>query len=218
MNFSNHQTFRNMTKAQALLKLAKRQGLLRARDLDAHGIPRVYLQRLCQQGLLERVERGLYAFPDTKVTEHHSLVQVMRRVPHGVIALLSALRFHNLTTQLPADVWLAIGPSARKPGLTRPRLRIVRFSGAALTYGVQAHKVEGVTLRVTTQAKTVADCFKYRQKLGLDLALEALNDYAQAGGSFDELWQAALVCRVAKTMKPYIEASGWRSDPPHPPT
>jgi predicted transcriptional regulator of viral defense system len=213
MRLYETQTFSNMTKMQRLLRLAERQGLVRARDLDAHCIPRAYLQRLCQQGLLERVERGLYAFPQTNITEHHSLVQVMRRVPHGVIALLSALRFYNLTTQLPADVWLAIASSARKPSLTRHRLRVVRFSGAALTYGVAEHRVEGVVLRVTTEAKTVADCFKYRQKLGLDLALEAFNDYVQTGGSLADLWEAAIICRVTRTMQPYMEASGWRSKP-----
>ena len=195
-----------MTKMQLLLELVARSGVIRAGELDAHDIPRVYLQRLFEQGLLERIERGVYALVDRDVTQHHSLTLAIRRVPHGIIVLLSALQFHNLTTQLPSEVWLAIDRSARRPRVGYPPLRIVRFSGPNASYGVEEHVVEGVTLRVTSKAKTVADCFKYRNKLGLDVALEALRDFIRGRGSRDELWRAAGVCRVQRVIRPYMES------------
>jgi predicted transcriptional regulator of viral defense system len=189
-----------------VLILARTAGLLRPRDLGAHGIPRVILTRLSRKGLLKKVGRGLYVLPEADLSEHHSLAQAGKRVPHGVICLLSALRFHGLTTQSPFEVWMAIDVKARKPHLEAPPLRIVRFSGNALAYGVEEHRVEGVVVRITSPAKTVADCFKYRNKIGLDVALEALKDYRRAGKSLDDLWKAAEVCRVSSVIRPYLEA------------
>ena len=137
---------------------------------------------------------------------HHALALATRQVPHGIIALLSALQFHGLTTQLPSEVWFAIHRNARRPRIDYPPLRIVRFSGANLTYGIEEHSVEGITLRITDQAKTVADCFKYRNKIGLEVALEALRDFIRQGGSLDALWKAAAVCRVARVIRPYLES------------
>lgn len=189
-----------------VLTLARKVGVLRPRDLQAHGIPRVVLTRLHRKERLKRVARGLYVLPEADLSEHHTLAEASKRVPHGVVSLLSALRFHGLTTQSPFEVWIAIDVKARKPRVEAPPLHIVRFSGKALAYGVEEHSVEGVTVRVTSPAKTVADCFKYRNKIGLDVAVEALRDYRRSRKSLDDLWKAAQVCRVASVIRPYLEA------------
>jgi predicted transcriptional regulator of viral defense system len=195
------------TTTDRLIELVRSQGLLRPCDLTELGIPRVSLTRAVRRGQLERVGRGLYGLPDREVSEYGSLAEVARRVPKGVVCLLSALRFHGLTTQAPFEVWLAIENKALAPKLDYPTLRIVRFSGAALTEGVEEHVVDGVTVRVTGVAKTVADCFKYRNKIGLDVALEALREawYAKRMTG-DDLWHYAKVCRVANVMRPYLDS------------
>ena len=190
-----------------LVNLARRTGILRPRDLDAHGIARVYLKMAVEQGAIVRVGRGLYVPRGAKPTEHHSLAQAAKRVPKGVVCLLSALRFHDLTTQSPFEVWLAIGEKSRLPKLDSPPLHIVRFSGRALTYGVEEHRVEGVPVRVFSPAKTVADCFRYRNKIGLDVALEALRDcIRKRKATRDEIWHAARACRIANVIRPYLES------------
>jgi predicted transcriptional regulator of viral defense system len=159
------------------------------------------------QGAIVRVGRGLYVPRGAKPTEHHSLAQASKQVPNGVVCLLSALRFHDLTTQSPYKVWLAIGEKSRLPRPENPPLRIVRFSGKSLAYGVQDHRIEGVPVRVFSPAKTVADCFRYRNKIGLDVALEALRDCTRKRkATMDEIWKAARVCRVANVMRPYLES------------
>jgi len=163
---------------------------------------------MTEAGTLERIGRGLYVPVGAKVTEHHALAEAAKRAPHGIVCLLSALAFHRMGTQSPHEVWLAIDVKTRKPaeGECVP-LRIVRFSGRARTFGVEQHTIERVGVNVTTRAKTVADCFKYREKLGLDVALEALKAYlGKRGRSMDALLEAASVCRVANVMRPYIEA------------
>jgi len=191
----------------AILDLARAQGLLRPRDLTALGLPRVVLTRLVRRGQLVRVGRGLYALPDRRVSEHASFAEVARKHPQGIVCLLSALRFHNLTTQSPFEVWLAIPNKARAPRMDYPPLRIVRFSGPALTEGIEAHMIDGVPVRITGVAKTVADCFKYRNKIGLDVALEALREaWREKRVSRDELWRYAELCRVANVMRPYLES------------
>jgi len=162
---------------------------------------------MTQAGELERVGRGLYVPTGTKVTEHHTLVEAAVRVPHGIVCLLSALRFHDIGTQSPHEVWLAIDVTAWKPVVDWPPIRLVRFSGPALTFGVESHKLEGVPVRITSREKTVADCFKYRNKIGLDVALEALREYLRSRKrSVDELVRAAKICRVSRVMQPYLEA------------
>lgn len=196
-----------LTGMQRLTALARRQGALRARDLAARGIPYVYLRRLCDRGVLLRCGRGLYMLADSDVTEHHSLVEACKRVPRGVVCLLSALRFHGMTTESPHEVWMAVDRSAHRPRVDAPPLHVVRFSGPALTDGVGKHRIEGVTVLVYSAAKTVADCFKFRHKIGLDVALEALRDYQRYKlGTVDELWRHARTCRVARVMRPYMEA------------
>ena len=197
------------TTAERLIDLARSQGLIRPRDLVPKGIPTVYLTRAVRHGQLERVGRGLYGLPGRQVSAHGSLAEVARRVPRGVVCLLSALRFHGLTTQAPFEVWLAIENKAVTPKLDYPPLRIVRFSGAAFTRGIEKHVVDGVSVRVTGVAKTVADCFKFRNKIGLDVALEALREAWHAKRmTSDDIWRHAKICRVANVMRPYLESLG----------
>ena len=180
---------------------------MRARDLAEKGIPRQYLTIARERGLLERVDRGLYAFPGALQTEHRSLVEVCARVPNGVICLLSALQYHALTTQSPCEVWVAIGSSSKVPRLATVQIRIARFSEATLTAGVQTRTLDGAELRVYNPAKTVADCFKYRNKIGVDVAVEALRDYLRLRpGSVDDLVAYGRICRVERVMDPYLEA------------
>lgn len=194
-------------KTDRILDLARELGILRPRELDQYGIPRKYLYRLEQKGKLQRVGRGLYALPDARPSENRSLAEAAKRVPSGVICLLSALRFHELTTQAPFEVWMAIGQKAWRPRVEYPPLRIVRFSGAALREGVEEHVVEGVPVSVFSPAKTVADCFKYRNKVGLDVAIEALRECLRARRcSRDDLWYFGRVCRVHNVIRPYLEA------------
>lgn len=195
------------SKAKTLLALAEQQGIIRPKDLAPLGIPKEYLWQFYQRGLLERSGRGLYYLPGPQITEYHSLVEAAKRAPQGIICLLSALRFHQLTTQAPFEVWLAIDNKAYKPQSDSPPLRIVRFSGSALTTGIEEHCLEGVTVKIYCPAKTVVDCFKYRNKIGTDVAIEALKEaFAQKRTTIDEVWHYAKICRVAKIIYPYLES------------
>jgi len=189
------------------LELVAKLGVIRPRDLATQGIPRKYLNLLYHKGLIRKSGRGLYVAADAKPTEHRSLVEVCKRVPHGVVCLLSALQFHGLTTQLPYEVWLAIDRKARIPKEPGLPIRTIRFSGKARTEGVQIHQIEGVQVRIYSPAKTIADCFKFRNKVGLEVAIEALMDgLSKRVCKVDELLRYAQVCRVSKIMKPYMEA------------
>ena len=197
-----------LNQQEKVLRLARRQRVLRPRDLAARGLPADYLWRLSRDRQLVKVGRGLYAWPGQGGTEHSTMVEAALRVPQGVVCLLSALRFHGLTTQEPFAVWLALDGKARLPKEDLLPLRMVRFSGAALTEGVGHYPVEGVQVPIYTPAKTVADCFKYRHKIGLEVALEALREgLRQRAFTADELWHYAKVCRVANVLRPYWEAS-----------
>jgi predicted transcriptional regulator of viral defense system len=190
-----------------IAELAWATGVLRPRDLQVHGIARQYLRFAEQQGLVVRSGRGLYVPADADVTEFHTFAEAAKRAPRGIICLLSALRFHNIGTQNPFEVWMAIGEKDRRPRSDHPRIRIVRFSKQSLEFGKETHKIEGVPTSVFSLAKTVADCFKYRNKVGLDVALEALRESLRSRKArIADLWQAAKVCRVANVMKPYMEA------------
>ncbi|MDR0439909.1 MAG: type IV toxin-antitoxin system AbiEi family antitoxin domain-containing protein [Candidatus Accumulibacter sp.] len=195
------------TIADRLLDLAASKGLLRANDLSSQGIPRVALTRAIRRGQLERIGRGLYGLTARPVSAYGTLAEVARLVPKGVICLLSALRFHDLTTQAPFEIWLAIDNKAAAPRLDYPPLRLVRFSGAALTEGIEEHIVDGVTIRITNVAKTVADCFKFRNKIGLDVALEALREaWGSRQMTSDEIWHYAKIDRMSNVMRPYLES------------
>lgn len=194
------------TKATTLLRLA-RKGPVRARDLEGAGIPRAYLTRLCERGLLEQVDRGLYRLADAPVTELSSLAEVSKRVPHAIIGLLSALQVHGMTTEVPPAVWVLIDRHARTPKVTSPALEVVRASGGALSHGVETRVIDGVEVKLTTPAKTVADCFRFRRHVGLEVALAALKDYLrQRKGSVDALVEAAQADRIYGYLRPYLEA------------
>ena len=191
----------------AVLELAERQPLLRARDLTAQALPTVVLSRLVAAGKLERVARGVYSLPGRALSEHRSLAEVALRAPRGVVCLPSALRVHGIGTQAPFEVWLAIPQHTPTPRLDQPALRVVRMSGLALTEGITLIEIDGVQVPVFNPDKTVADCFKYRNKIGLEVALEALRDgWAQRKLTMDALWHYAAVNRVTNVMRPYLES------------
>jgi predicted transcriptional regulator of viral defense system len=190
-----------------LLALAKRRGVITAGEAARAGIHSQHLTRLVAEGVLERITRGHYRLAGRPITEHHGLAVAARAVPHGVICLLSALAFHGIGTQLPAEVWIAIERRARDPALQDPPLRVVRYSGAAFTVGIETHRVEGQPLRVYGVAKTLADLFKHRNKVGLDVAIEALREaWRERKFKMEALDRAARACRVARVMRPYVEA------------
>lgn len=195
------------THEQAVLELARSQTLMRARDLKQRALPTIVLSRLVAAGKLERVARGLYGLPGRAMSEHSSLAEVALRAPQSVVCLLSALRIHGIGTQSPFEVWIAIGHRAPAPRLSQPSIRIVRMSGDAFTEGIENFQVDGVSVPIFSAAKTIADCFKYRNKIGLDVALEALRDgWAQRKFSMEEMWHCAQVNRVANVMRPYLES------------
>jgi predicted transcriptional regulator of viral defense system len=192
---------------QRAAALIRRKGLAHARELEAKGISRSALRRLDARGAIERVSRGVYALPGAVLTEHHSLAEASRLVPGGVICLLSALRFHELTTQNPFEIWMAIDAKAWRPRRDELKLHIVHFSGASFTKGVEQHDAGGVRIRVYSAAKTVADCFKFRNKIGIDVAVEALKDFTRRyRGGANELARYARICRVSRVMQPYLDA------------
>ncbi len=192
---------------QKILQMARRHRIVRPRDVEAHGIARENLLRLYRRGLLTRAARGVYILAEGRVTEHHTLAIAAKQVPRGVVCLLSALQFHGLTTQTPHQVWIALDVKARRPAISWPQLRAVRFSGKALSSGVEKHVIESVPVKVYNAAKTVADCFKYRNKIGIDVAIEALRDALRnRKATVDEVDRFAKVCRVARVMRPYLES------------
>jgi predicted transcriptional regulator of viral defense system len=196
-----------MNQREKALDLLKRRAFVRPKDLAEHGMSRDVLRPLVKYGQVIRVARGLYALPDADITENSSLAEVSKKVPHGVVCLLSALRFHGLGTQNPYEVWLAIDRKARRPSGGHLPIRIVRFSGKSLGDGVEVEDIQGVSVRIYSTAKTVADCFKYRNKIGLDVALEALREGWRARRfNMDDLWRYAKVDRVTNVMRPYLEA------------
>ena len=173
----------------------------------AAGIPRHLLTHLCSQGVISRVEHGIYLPVNADVTENLSLQIAALRVPNGVVCLLSALRFHNFTTQVSPEIWLALRQHSRIPAMSRLPARFVMLSDVPFQYGMEEHDIDGIKIRVYSAAKTVADCFKFRNRIGLDVALEALRDGVQRKlFSVSELMNAAKVCRVSKIITPYVES------------
>lgn len=191
------------------LEIASRQGIARARDFTAAGIAPVYIKQLTEEGRLIRLRRGLYQLPEVAGTDaNHDLAEVSKLAPGAVVCLLSALRFHGLTTQLPPRIWLMIPHKARAPRIDSPGLVIVRASSpAVLRHGVTAETIEGVSVPITSPAKTVADCFKYRNRVGIDVAIEALQDLLHTRkGTRDELTKYATIDRVATILNPFLDA------------
>ncbi len=187
--------------------LARSHGVLRPRDVEAAGIPREYLLRLLRRGVVERTGRGLYRMADAPVTEFHSLADIAKRLPKATVCLLSALVYHGITSQIPSEVWVALPRGSRTPRLDNRKLRLVRFGGLALTEGRAEHRIESVPVRIYSPAKTVADCFKFRNKIGLDVALEALRESVrQRKATIAEIRRFAEICRVARVIQPYLES------------
>ena len=193
-------------KDSQISRVFRRARTARSRDLVAAGLARSELSRMVGRGALMRVARGVYALPGYEASEHGALVTVARRAPGVVFCLLTALRFHDLTTQAPFEVWIAIDNKAHPPRLEYPPLHTVRFSAQSLAAGVDRRIVEGTSINVTSIAKTVADCFKFRNKIGLDVAIEALRDARLRKVSPEEIWRYAKVNRVTNVMRPYLEA------------
>jgi len=193
---------------QQVIKIVQKKGVLRTRDLDEYGIPRIYLTRLCHAGLLKRVGRGLYRAADSEPTTQSALAEVSKRIPNAVVCLISALQFHEFTTQLPFEIWMAVDRKAWLPRVNDLPVRFVRFSGSALKEGFNVHPIDGVEVKIYNPGKTIADCFKYRNKIGIDVAIEALRDgLTQKKCTRDEIWHYAKICRVTNVMLPYLEAT-----------
>ena len=193
---------------ERILDIAGRLGVTTAADVEAVGISRNHLYELCKAGKIERTARGLYRIPGALSTEHGALIEVAKRVPKGVICLLSALRFHDLTTQIPHEVWVTVPRGSWRPQMDYPPLNLTYVSGESYAFGIREHMVQGIAIKVYTPAKTVADCFKFRNKVGLDVAIESLREvWWSRLASVDELTEAANVCRVFRVMRPYLEAT-----------
>ena len=192
----------------AILNLAKEMGILRPHDLDRLGLAPHNLNDMATRGLLTRIGRGLYTLPDHEWSENHSLAEVAKAVPRGVVCLLSALRFHNIGNQSPFEVWIAIPrDKARTPRSRSVQLRVVKLSGHGYREGIDTHIIEGTEVRVYNIAKTVADCWKFRNKIGLDVAIEALRHVIRTRMvTLEELRQFAQAGRVWTVMLPYVEA------------
>ncbi|MCK4864685.1 MAG: type IV toxin-antitoxin system AbiEi family antitoxin domain-containing protein [Gammaproteobacteria bacterium] len=196
-----------MNKAeQQILNIVGKKGVVSSSDLVPQRIPREYLSRMMNKGLLKRLARGTYCLPDANITEHHDLALVSALVPNSVITLLSALAFHNIGTQNPHEIWVAVKAKAYTPKFDYPPVRYHYYSGAAFELGVETHRIEGVDVKVYSVAKTVVDCFRLRNKVGLDVALEALKEGWQAKRfTADELMTLASKCRIASVIQPHFE-------------
>lgn len=192
---------------QAVLDLAERRSLLRARDVTDAGIPSMVLSRMVRAGQIQRVSHGVYAPLERDVSEHVSLAEVCVRAPRAVVCLVSALRFHEIGSQQPFEVWIALPSGASIPRIELPMVRVTRMSEQSLAEGVEVHEIDGVQVPVFSVAKTVADCFKYRSKVGVDVGIEALRDgWLQKAFTVDDLWHCATVDRVGNVIRPYMES------------
>jgi predicted transcriptional regulator of viral defense system len=189
------------------LDLLKARGMLRLKDFTAEGIGPETLARLVREEAVVRPARGLYQLPDAQIEAAHVLAQAALLVPKGIVCLTSALQYHELTLQMPSAVWMAIERTAWRPKLDYPRIRFVRFTGPALIEGVERHIIEGVDVPITSPARTIVDCFRYRTKVGLDVAMEGLREgLRRRRCTPDDLWRYARKARVWSVMRPYVEA------------
>ncbi|MGD9630657.1 MAG: type IV toxin-antitoxin system AbiEi family antitoxin domain-containing protein [Pyrinomonadaceae bacterium] len=196
-----------LTNQDRILRYAEKKKLIRPMDLANIKGARTLISRLVDEGKLVRVGRGLYSPANAEFDEKQNLAEIAKVAPNAVICLLSALRFHDLTTQNPFEIWIAIEGMSRRPSVEFVPLRVLRFSGPSFTAGIDMHKIDGGSVKVYNPAKTIADCFKYRNKIGLDVAMEALRDgWSQKKVTMDELWHYAKVCRVSNVIRPYLES------------
>ena len=197
------------TEAERTIELVKERGLIRARDVEAEGLHTQALTRLVQAGKLQRASRGRYRLPDPdyEITEHHGLVLGASASPKGIVCLLSALQFHEIGTQLPRQLWMALPSKTRTSTIDYPPMRFVRMSGGAYSTGIEEHTLEGQNVRIYDVAKTVVDCFKFRNKIGMDVVLEALNEsWRERKLNLNRVAEYARICRVWNVMRPYLEA------------
>lgn len=196
-----------MSRQKQILKLAIKKGIIRAKDVEAAGISRNYLYRMHREGLLIKSAVGLYTLPEAPVTENSTLAEVAKRLPKGVVCLISALSYHEITTQIPHQIWLTIPRGSWRPNVDYPPLNLSYVSDPAYSFGIQEHVINGVAVKIYSPAKTVADCFKFRNKVGLDVAIEALREaWRSRKVTMDEMVMAAGIDRVSKIMRPYMEA------------
>lgn len=196
-----------MPPRKAVPKALTQKGLFRFTEATNAGVHPEVVRRLTRQGKIIRLGRGLYSASSLEPTEHHTLAEVAKRVPKGIVCLLTALRFHAIGTQHPREVWLAVDRRAGVPRIDVTPIRVVRLSGPALIAGIDEYDVEGVTVRMTSPARTVVDCFKFRNKIGVDVAVEALRDYRRLRkGTVDDLWRQADQLRMARVIRPYWDA------------
>ena len=193
-------------KMTAILELAEAKGILRPKDVQEEGLPRQYVYRLYEQGKLEKISRGLYKLPEKQFSMSDTQLEACKRITHGVLCLKTALRFHDMTTQNPHKIWMAIDVKAWEPEVDLP-MKYIRMSGESFESGIEEHKVDNIPVRVYSAAKTVADCFKFRSKIGLEICLDALRDFRfQNIGTMDDIWKYAKINRVLNVMRPYMEA------------
>jgi predicted transcriptional regulator of viral defense system len=196
------------TLIQQAMALAHDKGVLGTKDIQEAGIPRVVLSRLTQSGQLERIGRGVYRLPNAQNSANEGMAATAIKVPQAVFCLLSALQFHELTTQLPRQQWIAMPRGSHTPKIKYPPITMVQFTGVAYDEGIETHLCDQVPIKVYGVAKTIADCFKHRNRIGIDVALEALKQARQEKKvSSSELWHYAKVCRVTNVMRPYLEAT-----------
>lgn len=193
------------TIRERILEVARKQSVFRAGDVQEATDPRSTLRRMAEQGEIVRVGRGLYALADAEISGNHSFVEATKRYPGGVICLISALFFHGIGTQMPYEIWMMRPDRKMTPNKDFP-IRFVYCTGAAFLHGVETHHIEGTQVNIYTLPKTIADCLKYRNKIGLDVGIEALKEGWRAKCfTMDELWEAAKVCRVQNIIQPYVE-------------
>jgi len=194
-------------QTEKIIDLARKRGVIRAADVEETGASRTLLPHLADKGLLRRVSRGAYVLADYQ-PEHETLLAAAAAVPHGVICLLSALQFHEITTQMPMETWIAIRRGTRMPTCKGINLQVVKLTGPAFSEGIEERDADGIRIRVYSPAKTVVDSFKFRNRIGLDVAREALRDaLAQKKATRDEIWRLAKCCRMSRVMRPYLEMS-----------
>jgi len=196
-----------MKNKEKILKIVKKKGMITAGDLEKTGVYRNLMYEMCDEGLLVRQSRGLYSASDTQFSEHLSLIEISKRSPNSVVCLVSALSFHGVTTQLPHEVWIAVKRGSWIPKYDSVPVNVTVISGNAFDFGIEKHKISGIEIKVYSIAKTVADCFKFRNKIGLDVAIEALKEVVRSRkATVDEIMKAAEICRVGTVIRPYLEA------------
>ncbi len=196
-----------ITKKKQVIDYVKHHSLVRSSEVEKNGLPRIYLNQLAQEGVINHVGHGLYQWPNIKLDSHAALSEVAKKIPKGVISLLSALSFHEFTSENPFEVWVALERKAWRPVIDYPPVRFVFMSGKSIEEGIDVYTLNGVEVRIFNPAKTVADCFKYRNKIGLDVALEALKEgWKMKKFTMDELMHYAEICRVKNVIRPYVEA------------